>query len=155
MVMHASLRKALAIGGMENKVKLSSTSSIASERSSHSNNQRAPKIKQNSIWKHLRTTICQTRFQKQVSRNVMLNCFHTQENILISIKIVSKQVYMRDISAVWIPSNLQWRKTNLYSDPGNGFLQNIFRHGNRMQKYHLSDSNAPSNDSTNPIVLMP
>ena len=155
MVMHASLRKAFGYWRNENKVKLSSASSIAFERSSCWNDHRAPKIKQNSIWKHLRTTICYTRFQKQVSRNVMLNCFHTQENILISIKIVSKQVYMRDIFAVWIPSKLQWRKTHLYSDPGNGFLQNIFRHGNRMQKYHLSESNAPSNDSTNPIVLMP
>ena len=32
--------------------------SIAFERSSHWNNQHAPRIDQNSIWKHLRTTIC-------------------------------------------------------------------------------------------------
>ena len=49
--------KAWAISGSENKVKLSSTSSIAFERSSLSNDQRAPRIEQNSILKHLWTTI--------------------------------------------------------------------------------------------------
>ena len=51
-------RKAGAISGSENKFKLSSTSSIACERSSRSSDQCAPRIKQNSIWKHLWTTIC-------------------------------------------------------------------------------------------------
>ena len=95
---------AISISGSEIKVKLSSASSITFERSSRSNVQRAPRIEQNSIWKHLQTTICLKRFQKQVSRNVMLNCFQTQENISICIKIVSKRVYKRDISAVWKPS---------------------------------------------------
>ena len=33
----------------------------------------------------------------------MLTCFQSQENISISIKIVSKWVYKRDISTVWNP----------------------------------------------------
>ena len=49
--MRASVKRSV------NKVKLNSASSIAFERSSHSNDQRAPKIEQNSIWKPLQTTI--------------------------------------------------------------------------------------------------
>ena len=42
----------------ENNVKLSSASSNTFERSSRSDDKQAPRIKQNSIWKHLQTTIC-------------------------------------------------------------------------------------------------
>ena len=52
------VRTAWAISGSENKVKLSSAFLIAFERSSRSDDQRAPRIEQNLIWKHLRTTIC-------------------------------------------------------------------------------------------------
>ena len=41
--MHAKVRNARALSGSENKVKLSSASSRAFERSSHSNDQRHPK----------------------------------------------------------------------------------------------------------------
>ena len=42
----------------ENKGQLSSASSYAFERSSHSDGKRSPRIRQNSIWKHLMTTMC-------------------------------------------------------------------------------------------------
>ena len=40
-------------------------------------------------------------FQNQLSRIVIPICFQTQENLLISISIVSKRDYKRDISTVW------------------------------------------------------
>ena len=52
---HASVK---SIGRHDNKVKLSPASSNTFEKSRRSNDKPTPRIKQNSIWKHLHTIIC-------------------------------------------------------------------------------------------------
>ena len=96
------VRTAWAISGSENKVKLSSASSIAFERSSRSDDHCRPESSKTRFenTSRVQTTSCSTRFEKRVSRIVMLNCFQTQEKNYISIKIVSLEtrLQIRDLS---------------------------------------------------------
>ena len=78
---------------------------ITFEKSHRLNDQHAPRIEQNLIWKRLWTTICYMRFQKRVSRNVMLNWLSEDK---IS-RLASKLFLNEFIREIFLPSQKNLR----------------------------------------------